>query len=143
MTRAIHPWRRFAALGQVRLLWHDGGEAGVTDFVDGTVSLRRGMTQAERRTTVLHECLHVERGPVPVTLAEREELRVEKETARLLLPDLEVVAVALEWSRDLHEAAEDLWVDEQALRVRLEHLGAGERAWLEARLDGVRGAGGA
>ena len=143
MTRAIHPWRRFSALRHVRLLWHDGGEAGVTDFVDATVSLRRGMTQAERRTTVLHECLHVERGPVPVTLAEREELRVEKETARLLLPDLEVVAVALEWTRDLHEAAEDLWVDEQALRVRLEHLVEGERAWLEARLDPVRGAGGA
>jgi hypothetical protein len=143
MTTAIHPWRRFAELRHVRLLWHDGGEAGVTDFVDATVSLRRGMTQAERRTTVLHECLHVERGPVPVTLAEREELRVEKLTARLLLPDLEVVAAALAWTRDLYEAADELWVDEQALRVRLEHLDPREHAWLAARLDPVRSASGA
>jgi hypothetical protein len=134
MTRAVHPWRRLAAHTHVRLLWHDGGDPGVTDFVDATVSLRRGMTQAQRRTTVLHECLHVERGPVPVTLAGREELRVEKETSRLLLPDLEAVATVLEWAHDLHEAAAELWVDEQALRVRLEHLTASERRWLADRL---------
>ena len=140
MTRAINPWQRLCGLLHVRLLWHDGGAPGITDFEESTISLRRGLTQAQRRTTVLHECLHVERGPVPTTLAAREELRVEKETARLLLPDLRVVASALEWSRDLHEAAEELWVDEQALRVRLEHLHPAERAWLARRLaDDTRG----
>lgn len=137
MTRAIHPWRRLRGLRQVRLLWHDGGDAGVTDFELATVSLRRGMTQAQRRTTVLHECLHVERGPVPATLAGREELRVEKETARLLLPDLDVVAAVLAWAHDLHEAADELWVDEQALRVRLEHLRPGERVWLARVLESL------
>ncbi len=134
MTRAIHPWQRLGRLAHVRLLWHDGGECGVTDFEASTVSLRRGMTQAQRRTTVLHECLHVERGPVPTGLAAREELRVEKETVRLLLPDLGEVAEALRWSHDLHEAADELWVDEQALRVRLAHLQPAERAWLDRRL---------
>lgn len=135
MTGAIHPWRRFRGLAHITLLWHDGGDAGVTDFGDSTVSLRRGMTQAERRTTVLHECLHVERGPVPVGLATREELRVERETARLLLPDIKVVGDALAWARDLAEAADELWVDEQLLRVRLEHLHPSERGWLKQRLE--------
>jgi hypothetical protein len=134
VTRAIHPWQRLGRLAHVRLLWHDGGECGVTDFEASTVSLRRGMTQAQRRTTVLHECLHVERGPVPVGLAGREELRVEKETVRLLMPDLGEIAEALRWSHDLHEAAEELWVDEQALRVRLAHLRPAEQAWLDLRL---------
>ena len=131
----IHPWRRFRHLAHVTLLWHDGGEAGVTDFGAATISLRRGMTQAERRTTVLHECLHIERGPVPVGLADREELRVEKETARLLMPDIKALGDALAWAHCLEEAAEVLWVDEQILHVRLEHLHPAERGWLRQRLE--------
>lgn len=135
MTRGIHPWRRLRELAHIRLLWHDDGPAGVTDFEESTISLRRGLNQAERRSTVMHECLHVERGPVPLGLADREELRVEKEAARLLLPDIKVVGEALAWARDLAEAADELWVDEQLLRVRLQHLHPAERGWLKARLE--------
>lgn len=135
MTGAMHPWRRLRDLAHITLLWHEHGDAGVTDFGHATISLRRGMTQAERRSTVLHECLHVERGPVPVGMADREELRVEKEAARLLMPDIKVVGEALAWSRDLAEAADELWVDEQLLRVRLQHLHPAERGWLKQRLE--------
>lgn len=131
----LHPWRRLRDLAHVTLLWHDEGPKGVTNFGEATISLRRGMTQAERRSTVLHECLHVERGPALSTLAAREELRVEKETARLLLPDMHAVADALAWAHDLAEAAEELWVDEQLLRCRLAHLHPSERAYLKRRLD--------
>lgn len=131
----IHPWRRLRDLAHVRLLWHDGGPKGVTNFAAQTISLRRGMTQAERRSTILHECLHVERGPVLTTLAAREELRVERETARLLLPDIEAVADAMIWARNLAEAADDLWVDEQLLRCRLTHLHPAERGYLHRRMD--------
>ena len=117
----MHPWRRLRELAHVTLLWHDGGPKGVTNFAAQTISLRRGMTQAERRSTVLHECLHIERGPALTTLAAREELRVEKETARLLLPDM-------------HRVADDLWVDEQLLRCRLRHLHPSERGYLQQRL---------
>lgn len=108
---------------------------GETDFEANTISLRRGMTWAERRTTVLHECLHVERGPVLLSMADREELRVEKETARLLLPDLHTIGDALVWARDLAEAAEELGVDEHLLEVRLNHLHPAERGWLKQRLE--------
>lgn len=122
-------------MAHVRLLWHDDGELGRTDFEAGTVSLRRGLSQAQRRTTVLHECLHMERGPVLETLAGREELRVEKETARLLMPDIRVVGEALAWAHSLEEAAEELWVDAQVLVVRLTHLHPAERGWLKERLE--------
>lgn len=130
----LHPWRRLRDLAHVRLLWHDDGPKGVTNFAAQTISLRRGMTQAERRSTVLHECLHVERGPVLSTLAAREELRVEKETARLLLPCIRTIGDALAWAHDLREAADELWVDEQLLQCRLETLHPSERHYLRARL---------
>lgn len=93
------------------------------------------MTQAERRSTILHECLHVERGPALSTLAAREELRVEKETARLLLPNIKDVADALAWARSTAEAADELWVDEQLLRCRLTYLHPAERGYLQQRLS--------
>lgn len=136
MNRGIHPWRRLRALGdQVELLWHDGGLMGETDFDDGTISIRRGMTQAERRSTCMHEVLHVERGPVPMGLVDREEYRVRKESARLLLPNIKVVGEAIAWAYDLDEAAEELWVDVGTLRVRLDHLHPAERAYLKRRLE--------
>ncbi|UIU47041.1 hypothetical protein [Microcystis phage MinS1] len=135
MTGAIHPWRRFRHLAHIKLMRHDGGPAGVTNFVAGTISLRRDLTQAERRTTILHECLHVERGPALSTLAAREELRVERETARLLMPDVRAIGEALAWATSLEEAADELWVDTQSLRVRLRYLHPAERGWLRRRLE--------
>lgn len=117
------------------LLWHDDGPMGETDFEDNTISLRRGMTWAERRTTVLHECLHVERGPVLMSMVDREELRVEKETARLLLPDVHPIGDALAWGHDLAEAADELGVDVHLLEVRLQYLHPAERGWLKQRLE--------
>jgi hypothetical protein len=132
----VHPWRRLRELAHITLLWHDGGPMGETDFEANTISLRRGMTWAERRTTVLHECLHVERGPVLQSMYGREELRVEKETARLLLPDVHEIGDALAWAYDLHEAADELRVDVDLLRTRLEHLHPAERGYLKNRIEG-------
>jgi hypothetical protein len=134
MTRGIHPWRRLRELTHVRLLWHDGGPAGLTRFAEQTISLRRGMSYAERRTTILHECLHIERGPALSTLAAREELRVERETARLLLPDVKVMGEALAWAHSLDEAADELAVDSGALRTRLLNLHPAETHYLSRRL---------
>jgi len=131
----IHPWRRLRDLAHVTLLWHDGGPKGLTNFRAQTISLRRGMTQAERRSTVLHECLHIERGPALTTLAAREEQRVERESARLLLPCVRQVGEALAWARDLAEAADELWVDESILRTRLDTLHPSERHYLRQRLE--------
>lgn len=134
MTAAVHPWRRLRSLAHITLVWHSGGPMGRTIFGANLISLRRGMTQAERRCTVLHEALHVERGPVTAGLAAREELRVQRETARLLLPDIRIVGEAMAWAFDAAEAADELWVDEGVLRTRLAALHPSERAYLKRRL---------
>lgn len=132
---SFNPWRRLRALTHIELLWHDGGPMGETDFEAGTISLRRGMTYEERRCTVLHECLHVERGPVPLGLAEREELQVEKATARALLPSVRRIGDALAWAEgDEAIAAAELGVDVGVLRTRMKYMThPAERAYLVRR----------
>lgn len=130
-----HPWRVLGSLTHITLVWHDGGDMGETDHEAGTISLRRGMTWAQRRSTVIHECLHVLRGPSLDTLEEREELRVEKESARWLLPDVRVIGEALAWSYSRAEAADELHVDERTLAIRLRYLHPSERGYLHERLE--------
>lgn len=133
----MHPWRRLRALADVTLLWHDEGPMGETDFEAGTISIRRNLTWEERRCTVLHECLHVERGPVLVSLAEREELRVQKETARLLLPSIKAIGDAYAWSQgDDAGAAIELGVDVDVLRTRMRFMThPSERGYLARRFN--------
>jgi len=135
----IHPWRRLRALAHIELHWHDDGPMGETDHEDGTISIRRGMTQAERRCTVLHELLHVERGTsLEGVLHAREERIVRKLTAREMLPDIDAVGDAMAWAHlDIEAAADELWVDVGVLRDRLRHLHPAERHRLTRRLDGV------
>lgn len=133
----IHPWRRLRALTHITLLWHDEGPMGETDFEAGTISLRKGLTYEERRCTVLHECLHVERGPVPMGLAAREELVVEKATARLLLPSVKAIGDAYAWAQGVDaDAALELGVDVGILRTRMKYMThPAERAYLAKRFD--------
>lgn len=134
-----HPWRRLRSLSHITLLWHDRDhdEAyGITDFAADTISLRSDLDQAGRRSTLLHECLHVERGPALAgVLAAREELRVRREAARILLPNIRAVGEALAWAHTLEEAAGELWVDVDTLRDRLDFLHPAELHYLRARLD--------
>lgn len=133
----IHPWRRLRDLAHIQLLWHEGGVMGETDFAAQTISLRRGLNQAERRSTVLHECLHAERGPVPMGLASKEEQQVRKLSAQLLLPSVRAIADAyIANLGDLQATADELWVDVATLRIRLEHMThPAERAYMKRRLE--------
>lgn len=133
-----HPWRAFRKLKHIRLLWRDlpEGVLGVTDHAAGVVTLTTGMLQRERRCTIAHETQHVLRGPVPAWLQPREELAVDAEAARLLLPDIHAVGEALAWAHHLDEAAEELWVDEPTLVARLKTLHPSERHYLKRRLEG-------
>lgn len=134
---SFNPWRRLRALPHIELRWHDDGPMGETDFEAGVISLRRGMTWEERRSTVLHECIHVERGPVPMGLAEREELLVEKATAQELLPSIKVIAEAFAWAQgDTECAAYELGVDVDVLRTRMKYMThPAERAYLARRFE--------
>lgn len=131
-----HPWRAFRALSHIRLRWAVLPEEilGYTDHEIGEVVLARGLTQAERRCTIAHETQHVLRGPVPAYLRPREEARVDREAARMLLPDIAVIAETLAWAHTVEEAAEELWVDVDTLRCRLRTLHPSERGFVNRRL---------
>lgn len=133
----MDPWRRFGSLPGWELRWHRPEEdpsLGFTLFEEKVISLRSNLTWEEQRCTILHECLHAERGPTLMgILAQREELRVRRETARLLLPTVEKVGEALAWSHSLDEAAAELGVDGGVLHDRLSSLSTAERDYLAAR----------
>lgn len=130
-----HPWRRLRELVDVTLHWHDDGPAGWCRHSTQDVSIRRGMTQAERRSTICHELVHLERGPAVRGQAAREEIEVSKEAARRLIPDVRHLGEALAWATCIDEAADELWVDAGTLRARLDHLHPSERAYLRRRLE--------
>lgn len=130
----FHPWRTLRALAHVTLHWHDGGPAGWTHFESATISLRRGMTQVERRCTLTHELEHIERGPAVRGYADDEERAVRENAARRLISFPRLVDAML-WSGDEYELADELWVDVGTVRDRLTTLSDDEGRELLRRLD--------
>jgi len=128
-----HPWRRLRELPEITLEWHDGGDAGWYDFATQTISLRRGMCQAERRSTLRHELEHHYRGTFLESLLEREEAACELAAARDLI-DIRKLGEALAWSLDLNVVADELWVDPALVEIRCRRLHPAERAYLRERL---------
>jgi hypothetical protein len=91
------------------------------------------LTQAERRTALAHELVHLEYGHEGCQDA-RTEAWVHQEAARWLVP-LPRLVDALVWSLSEVEAAEELWVTPDLVRARLEGLTEGERDQVEAAVD--------
>lgn len=133
-----HPWRRLRDLTHVGLAWQDvDDEMGHVDWLPPCVTITVGMTQAERRCTLTHELVHLERGPCPPGDEEREEKIVEREAARLLI-DIRKLGESLAWASCPEEAADELWVDVPTLRARLAGLHPSERHYLRERLSHLR-----
>ncbi|GAA2180977.1 hypothetical protein GCM10009785_14000 [Brooklawnia cerclae] len=132
-----HPWRGFRGESAWTLRWAPlpGDLRGYTDWDARCVVLDDHLLQVERRVTICHETVHIERGPIPSdpVLVAREESAVEQETARRLI-DVHDLGEALAWAHSLDEAADELWVDGDTLRVRLEHLDPVELDYLHHRL---------
>lgn len=133
----IHPWRGLRLRERITLAWHDGGPMGWSRHSTQTVSLRSDLTYAERRCTLEHELIHLERGPVPVGWVAQDEERVRRETARRMLPCIREIGEALAWAACEDEAADELAVDRYVLRYRLRHLHPAERGYLHNRLAEV------
>lgn len=133
----FHPWRLLRDLAHVTLEWHDDGLPGTTRHSTSTISLRRGMDQAKRRSVLAHELRHIEHGPCQRLNVGKDELAAAKEAACQLLPSVRVIADAYIWARgDLAAAAEELWVDVPTLRIRLETMThPAEVAYLRRRLE--------
>jgi len=109
---------------------------GETVWPARTITIDPRIPPAASRCTLCHELVHVERGPAPAdpVLQAREELAVEKESARRLIP-IRALGEVLAESTQLGYAAELLHVDPDLLTVRLNHLHPAERAYLKNRLE--------
>jgi hypothetical protein len=102
---------------------------GRTNGVD-IIWMDKRLDQVERRCTLTHELIHLERhhiGCQPASV----ELEVSLEAARRLIP-IEGLASALRWSNCPYELADELWVTPSVLADRLRSLTSEEMQLLLA-----------
>lgn len=83
----------------------------------GVLQIANGLDYAERRCALMHELVHDERG-IPHEHDPAEELAVEREAARRLIPIDTLIDVA-RWALCAEEAAYELAVTEDMLLCRL------------------------
>jgi hypothetical protein len=127
-----HPWRSIDADVHVEVRDLPADIDGYCVVSERLIVLARGLTQAERRSTLVHEHVHLERGDIgPCT--PRQEASVDQAAAHRLI-DAVALGDALCWAHDIYEAADELWVDVATLRTRLAHLHPSEKHYLRRRL---------
>lgn len=126
----FHPWRAIRARSDIKVRWERRpGLLGSWCERSREMVLHPDQNQAERRCTAAHELLHAERSDTSC------DWRTHRDAARLLI-DLRALAEALAfYGDDTTQVADELWVDEETLRVRLEHLHPAERGYLRRRLS--------
>ena len=100
------------------------------------ITLRADSSAAQRRCTLAHELLHLERGVRECgPWAEREERIIEAEAARRLVPlDALICALRCLGDEDQGRLAVALDVDTQTLQARLGDLSAVERTAVRTAL---------
>ena len=116
MTHVVVEWRR-----------PHHGTPGATDGAS-RIWLDPRMSQAERRSVLTHELVHVmhgHRGCQPPAV----ERAVRAEAARLLVSTEDLLA-ALPWAMSLEELADELWVTPLVAADRLQTLTPEEAAAL-------------
>jgi hypothetical protein len=132
---SFHPWRQLREHGETELGWQDSDtHLGHYDFTCDRVVITTGMSQAERRSTLTHELIHKERGPVAPGCESAEERVVDDLAARRLIT-LEDLIDGMVWCYGEHELAEHLWVDHATLVTRLRNLSAAESRFINDELD--------
>jgi len=78
-----HPWRRLRELPHIDVTWCElDNRYGETDVTTGSIRLQVGMTQAERRSTLTHELIHLERGRCSPEHDHKEEAAVDRLAAK-------------------------------------------------------------
>jgi hypothetical protein len=95
------------------------------------IALRAGTSAAQRRCTLTHELVHLERGVGDCgPWSGREELLVHREVARRLIPVADLATAVRELGGDavLAELAQALDVDLETAQLRLDMLTSDELA---------------
>lgn len=120
---AYDPWEHAARLPGLRVVTGRpivGGESvwGLTDFARRTVTLHRDLDEVEARTTLAHELVHLERGPVPPAETAIEEALVDILVAARLIPVASLPSLAALVSRsDAVTVGRSIGVDEFVLEA--------------------------
>lgn len=132
-----HPWRRLRERPHLDVSWRQM-PVGTSATIEGArIEMADDLTQAQRRVTITHELIHDERG-VPHGHDPAEEIAVERETARRLIPIESLIRVA-RLGLSLHDAAEELWVTEDLVVCRLSSIThPAERAAWAAAVEEMR-----
>lgn len=123
-----HPWRTLRDQWpdwQVKFAVLPDGIHGCTDVELRTIWIDKRLGQAARRSTLAHEAIHAARGEHECD--DGDDALVEQAAAQILLP-LDRLLHVLPWATTVGEAAEELWVDVDMMRCRLDHLHPSERA---------------
>jgi hypothetical protein len=130
------PWQALCEHHDVRLVVEElpGTRRGEIDFESRTITLHPRLRPAERRCTLTHELVHLERGPVLVRQTGREERVVAAISARRLVP-LDALADVMSWTDDPRVIAEELDVDPRTIKVLLDDLTESERASISRVLE--------
>jgi len=105
---------------------------GRTNGVD-IIWMDKRLDQVERRCTLTHELIHIERNHTGCQ-APSVESEVCLETARRLIP-IEALTAALRWSNCPAELAEELWVTPDVLEDRLRALTPDELELLQLTVE--------
>ena len=128
-----HPWRTLRGMPDVTVHLRRDLPVGVRAATDGQqILMSSRLLQRERRAALAHELEHIRHCRV-VDCTHRDEVFIRQAAARRLI-DIEQLAKALVWTQDVDELAEELWVDVDTVRTRLEHLHPAERLHLRRRL---------
>lgn len=94
---------------------------------DGVTCIRLDsrLLQVERRIAIDHELAHIELGHT-CGADPAQELAARRRSARRLI-DIKDLAEAVRWTTDVSEVADTLWVTEDVLTTRMQHLHPAER----------------
>jgi hypothetical protein len=133
-----HPWRHLRdEHPDVHVTFHVPVPGGVLGWWHRAgLGIRPGLTQAQRRSTIAHELVHLERGETcgmsRAHLA-GHELQVEQQAAERLMP-LDELLDAIQWGQGEPDP-DELQVDPVALLVRVRGLTDEERHWIDDKLE--------
>lgn len=98
------------------------GFLGYCDHYEKTIWLDSRLLHGEQRATLAHEIGHLE---LDACIGDRwynaPEWKVDRWAARRLIT-VDALLRAFQWTSDLDEMAEELWVDRHTLRARLRCL---------------------
>lgn len=108
-----NPWRALRELPDVtfKLTTIDPPKVGLLVERDGHIEIHvdRRLRRRSRRAVLAHELVHLERGPVAARDVARDELAVDREVARRLVPPVELaVFIAARASFGEHVTVHDV-----------------------------------